>query len=171
MLARLLAFAVALSALTFAAPAEADLVQIGARVGATSFVSPSGRSVRPHLRVDASVRAAGPFLVGAYLDVNGEAFPLKTPHFGGGLQLVLRPKLPGLPIRPMLEASGGAMRVPTDVQDTPSSAFVATLAGGVAIDLSRRVSLEGRLAHSWLFGDAEATRAFNGSVGFILRLP
>lgn len=142
------------AAAALAAPSTGEAqrrARLDAQVGVHVTEAAGERHVRPATRLHLAVEAAGPLEVGVYLQSVARELPLKSPHFGGGIAFALRPEIPVVRLRPLLQASAGYAALPGDQASSYGTLDLAVTAG-FGVVLTDVVALEVRGAHHWLLG-------------------
>ncbi|HJK89790.1 MAG TPA: hypothetical protein RMH85_16240 [Polyangiaceae bacterium LLY-WYZ-15_(1-7)] len=136
-------------ALTFAAPAlaEADTGTLSVQLGATGL-DQADRSWHPTLRTDFAFDLVGPLQAGGYMQIMAAEVPLKSPGLGGGVLLALRPEIPVVHLRPLLELSGGRTQL-TLAQNHKEVAWVTAAAVGLGVPIAQGAFFEARVTHQW----------------------
>lgn len=146
------------AAAVLAAPTTGEAqrrARLDAQVGAHLTRQLGDMSARPATRLQLAIEAAGPLEVGVYMQAVARDLPLKSPLFGGGLVLAVRPVIPGTPLRPLLQGSAGYAALPGDQMRAYGTLDVAVVAG-LAVEVSDVVALEVRAGHHWLLGLPDA---------------
>ncbi|MBX3245577.1 MAG: hypothetical protein KF901_00160 [Myxococcales bacterium] len=169
----LLRLTVALAALALPATVLADTGELAVDLGATRVLRAGDVSWQPTLRTDFAFDIVGPLQAGMYGQLVGAELPMQSPGIGGGLTLAVRPELPIIRLRPVIELSGGRQRLRLPQADE-ERVWVTTAAVGLGVVASDLVTLEGRVSHTWLHG-LESTdlddRAWQVMVGLRFRIP
>lgn len=169
----LLRLSIALAAVTVPATVLADTGELAVDLGATRVVNAGEVGWQPTLRTDFAFDVVGPLQAGMYGQLVGTEVPLQNPGIGGGLTLAVRPQLPIVRLRPVIEFSGGRQRLRVPQPDE-ERVWVTTAAVGLGIVASNIVTLEGRLSHTWLHGLESADlddRAWQVTFGLRFRIP
>jgi hypothetical protein len=148
----LLAAAGFAAAVGVAAPARANFGTFDLQLGATQVTEQTGQgeqtAYRPSMRFSLGLRLVGPLQLGGYVHSHARALPWKDGATGGGALVALRPKLPGIPLRLLLEGSAGRAWLP--VAEGAAGGWATAVAAGLGWDLGRVVGLEARAMHTWL---------------------
>ncbi|MEM9067708.1 MAG: hypothetical protein AAGE52_04355 [Myxococcota bacterium] len=152
--------AVVCLALSWAGVAAADVGTFNLQTGATQLDVVGETKWRPTLRADFAFDVWGPLQAGAFAQVMASGLPLRSPRLGGGLLVALRPEIPVVRLRPLLEASAGRMQIAIGSGER-ESAWVTSVAAGLGIGLAPNTFLEARVTHSWLHQLPTNTRLEN----------
>lgn len=152
------------------APARAQALSFDLQLGSTRLEQPGGADWLPSLRASLGFGMLGPLELGAYVHLHAQSWSFGHRASGGGALLALRPSLPGIPLRLLLEGSVGRAILPVDQRT--ARAWATAVAGGLAVDLHSTFALEARATRSWhhRVQDAPVGDAWTFSLGFTIRL-
>jgi hypothetical protein len=164
----LLATLLCVGALVVLAPGRASAFTLDLQYGGTRLSHAGDGDWLSSLRVSGGVALAGPLEIGGYLHIHGRSFPLMDTGTGGGALVALRPRLPGVPLRLLLEGSAGRARIP--VVQGQVNGWATALAVGLGVHLSEAVSFEARVMHTWHHRARALSDAWTFSGGFSFRL-
>jgi len=134
-----------------AGTARADTGLLALEIGAATVEEGGEASLRPSARAGLAIEMLGLLALGAFVQGTATELPFEGPAFGGGLQVLIRPTIPGTGVHPHLEASASRLQIPTTTQGRVD-AWGTSVGAGLGVDASPGVSLEGRVRRHWYHG-------------------
>lgn len=152
--------------------ASADLGTLEVHTGVLRLERADDTVWRPVVRGALGLELVGPLHLGAYVQLTGYGLPLRSPQPGGGVFLSVRPRLPGMRLRPAVDASFGRLRLPLEgLRDQPRGqyerTFVVSVAGSVGLSVTEALTLEARVEYSHYFATEAGSDLDSGAIAML----
>lgn len=152
--------------------ASADLGTLEVHTGVLRLERAGDAVWRPVVRGAFAAELIGPLHMGAYVQLTGYGLPLRSPQPGGGVFLSVRPRFPGVRLRPAVDASFGRLRLPLEgLRDQPRGqferTFVVSVAGSVGLSVTSALTLEARVEYSHYFATEAGSQLDSSAIAML----